>query len=1095
MERELKSKKRSPNEEHEGISSQTAPPSYHDFTKYYIREKGVNRHHINSFNYFVDVEIKNLLKANSYIDSDIDPTFYIKYTSIRVEPPSVEENMVKRYVTPEECRIRNLTYAGDILVSIEYTRGKDKIVANDILIGRIPIMHGSTLSLNAQKTNTTLSKQPPPNTKRIANPRTTRPKGECPYDIGGYFICKGIERILLMQEQLAKNRVLIETDFKGDLSAVVTSTSLERKSKTKVVLKKKLLYVSHNSLAEDIPLNIVLKSMGMTTDMEIEFLVGLPFPPVSIRTELEALSWIGARIKTRAGGTEEARIFVSDIILAHIPSTATNLREKCEYLATMGRMLVEESRGDAKDPSSNDKDFVGNKRVELAGQMLSLLFEDLLKRLNSEMKKAVDRVLCKRARAQELNALHFLVMNRNIITTGLLRAISTGSWSLKRFKMDRAGITQVLTKLSRLSAIGMCSRVSSQFEKTRKVSGPRALHCSQWGVFCPSDTPEGEACGLVKSLAVLAEISTPQKEQDLEKILSYLGVEDHQTMEAGAGSAKRCWLNGVTVGVCRNPQQIAEELRKLRRRNRLPKTVSIWTASELFISTEGGRLCRPLIIVENGAPKLTEHEMKLLMEGYKSVDDLVEDGKIEYIDQNEAKNVLVSVWRQEITEKTTHLEIDPSSVLGHVAGVIPYPHHNQSPRNTYQCAMGKQGVGVTGVDHKRRMDGVNFFLVSPQKPLVSTRAIELINYNELPAGQNLTVAVLSMSGYDIEDALVMNKASIDRGVGRVLLFKTHSLSLRVYPGGGADTIPESGVLAPASKVTEGTVFIERTTPLGAKAGAVYRGLDNASVEKAALMRTGDDLITVKTVIKEHRVPRIGDKYSSRHGQKGVIGLVLPKEDMPFNERGMVPDLVMNPHGFPSRMTVGKILELVTGKCISAGSNFLNEYSASAFGGVRPEDIAEELLALGFSESGKEELICGTSGKRIPVTVFFGPVFYQRLKHMVADKMHARARGPRAVLTRQPTEGRCRDGGFRLGEMERDCLIGYGASEVLIERLVVSSDKYVVHVCSACGLIVGGTGCNSCPTGEVQRLQLPYACKLLFQELMSMKIAPRIVLKK
>ncbi|KAI5190577.1 DNA-directed RNA polymerase III subunit RPC2 [Nematocida minor] len=1068
---------------------------YHIFTKRFLDEKGLNRHHVGSFNYFVEKEIKTVLQTNSFIDSDVDPSFYLKYTDIRVEPPSVEENMVKRYVTPEECRIRNLTYSGDIVVDVEYTRGKDVVSSKNVIVGKMPIMLGSRLSLRQKDF---LEKEIGVNThnlQRITNPIHARPKSECPYDIGGYFICKGMERVLLMQEQLAKNRILIETDFRGDLCAVVTSSSLERKSKTKVVLKKKLLYLAHNSLTEDIPLNIVMKGMGVTTDLEIEILIGQPTPAVAhIRTALEALAWIGSRIKTRQGGIDEARLLLCDIILAHIPGTGTDMRRKAEYLSIMARMLLDSSNGKSDD-LQNDKDFVGNKRIELAGQMLSLLFEDLLKRLNSEIKKALDRVLCKRARAQELDALHFLVMNRGMMTTGLLRAISTGSWSLKRFRMERAGITQVLTRLSRLSAIGMCSRVSSQFEKTRKVSGPRALHCSQWGVFCPADTPEGEACGLVKSLAMLTEITPNEEETEVITALSFLGVEDISAISSAELERTKCWVNGVPVGTCRNPNWAAREMRRLRRQGVIPSTVGIWVSDDLFISTETGRLTRPLIIVEEGRPMLTPQDLRLLHEGYKTVSDLLREGLIEYIDQNEAKNSLIALWDREITEETTHLEIDPSAILGHVAGVIPYPHHNQSPRNTYQCAMGKQGVGVTGVDQRRRMDGANFFMVNPQKPLAATRGMELIKYNDLPAGQNLTVAVMSMSGYDIEDALVLNKASIDRGVGRALLFKTHAISLRAYPGGTADTIVGDGIPSPGMKVSEGMTFIDRRTPMGGKAGAIYRGLDGASVDKTAIMRTGDDLITIKSVLKEHRIPRIGDKFSSRHGQKGVVGLILPQEDMPFNEMGISPDLVMNPHGFPSRMTVGKILELVTGKSISLGSKRLDQFAATAFGGVQAKDIAEELAALGYSETGKETLTCGTSGEQIPVRIFFGPVFYQRLKHMVTDKMHARARGPRAVLTRQPTEGRCRDGGFRLGEMERDCLIGYGASEILIERLVVSSDKFMAHICSGCKLIISPAGCTGCKKATVQKIQMPYACKLLFQELMAMKIAPRVILKE
>lgn len=1081
------------------------------FTQAFISQRGANRHHIDSFNYFVEKEMENVLRANSYIDSDIDPSFFLRYTSIRVAPPSIEENMVKRAVTVQECRLRNLTYAGDILVDIEYSRGKEVVVSRNVVIGRLPIMVCSALSIRSRKPQQGKSlsqrlfealKGSRTKLVKIQSPAYSRPPEECPHDFGGYFICKGVERVLLMQEQLAKNRILVEHDFRGDLCAAVTSSSLERKSKTKIVLKKGQLYLAHNSLSEDIPLYIAMKGMGVTTDLEVEALVGTHIPiSIRIRTQLEALVWIGSKIKTRSGGVKEARIFLCDILLAHVPGTGTDMRRKAEYLGVMARMLLEENEAQKnpaharRDKTENDKDFVGNKRIELVGQMLSLLFEDLLKKLNAEMKKALDRVLCKRARAQELDALHFLVMSRNIVTTGFLRAISTGTWALKRFRMERSGITQVLSRLSRLSAIGMCARVSSQFEKTRKISGPRALHCSQWGVFCPADTPEGEACGLVKSLATLAEVSTAEDPAPVLEALAYLGVEDYALLGLAAVNMCKCWVNGVVAGVCRDLESTAKVLRQMRRKGKLPAGVSIWTAKDLHISTEAGRLCRPLVVIEQEIPRLCGTHLAQLRDGYRTVHDFLSEGRIEYLDQNESRNALIATWKDEVTNATTHLEIDPSAILGYVAGVIPFPHHNQSPRNTYQCAMGKQGVGTTGLDIRKRMDGLNFFLCSTQRPLAGTGAMDLIGYRDLPAGQNLTIAVMSMTGYDIEDAIVMNKASIDRGVGRALVYKTHALSLRMYPGGGMDTVSDGGVPSPGQRVKEGVTFIDRVAPSGARAGAIYRGIDPAVVEKTALIRTGDDLVTVKSLLREHRVPQVGDKFSSRHGQKGVIGLVLPQEDMPFNEAGISPDLIMNPHGFPSRMTVGKVLELVTGKAIAAGSLGLDECTASAFEGVSAREIASELSSLGFSASGKELLTCGTSGKKIPVSVFFGPVFYQRLKHMVSDKMHARARGPRAVLTRQPTEGRCRDGGFRLGEMERDCLIGYGASEILIERLVISSDRFMVYVCNKCNLLASPTGCPACDESVVHKIQMPYACKLLFQELMSMRIAPRIILKE
>jgi len=408
--------------------------------------------------------------------------------------------------------------------------------------------------------------------------------------------------------------------------------------------------------------------------------------------------------------------------------------------------------------------------------------------------------------------------------------------------------------------------------------------------------------------------------------------------------------------------------------------------------------------------------------------------------------------------------------------------------------------------------------------MTKTKIIELIGFDKLGAGQNACIAVMSYSGYDIEDAVVVNKASIDRGFGRCIILKKNKTVLKQYPNGTEDllnplnmketdsnfqkyqSLDSDGLAAPQSVIRKGDHYISMSVPTNTSEDlaslrstgqsvmkpttVTWKGPNDVAVDKV-LLTSGEDQTIIKTLFRETRRPELGDKFSSRHGQKGVVGLIAEQVDMPFTQSGICPDLIMNPHGYPSRMTVGKLLELVCGKAALLEGRFGD---ATIFGGDPIEEISKVLVSKGFNYAGKDILTSGITGETLQAFIYFGPVYYQKLKHMVADKMHARSRGPRQGLTRQPTEGRSREGGLRLGEMERDCLIGYGASQLLVERLMLSSDVFLAHVCKECGLLGYEGWCQFCRTGDnIAPIKIPYASKLLFQELQSMNVVPRIKL--
>lgn len=1105
----------------------------------FLKVKGLVKQHLDSFNYFVDRDLKKIIKSNELVLSDIVPDFYLKYTDIRVgyKSHARPEDPIEVPFSPHECRLRDITYSAPIYVDVEYTRGRKIIMHRDLEIGRMPIMLRSN--------------------KCVLNGKSEEEMAllsECPLDPGGYFIVNGTEKVILIQEQLSKNRIIVESDQKkGIVQASVTSSSHERKSKTYVVTKNNKIYLKHNSISEEVPIVIALKAAGIISDLEILqlvcgtnqryqelFAINFEDPmKLKILTQKEALTYIGDRVKSfrRFGAPkltklEEGVEAIANTVVGHITARDGNdLKEKGLYMAIMARRVVM-----AMDNSKlvDDIDYVGNKRLELAGQLMSLLFEDLFKKFNSDFKLNIDKILKKPNRAKEFDALLTINVYSSHITNGLNTAISTGNWSLKRFKMERAGVTHVLSRLSYISALGMMTRISSQFEKSRKVSGPRALQPSQFGMLCTADTPEGEACGLVKNLALMTHITTDDEENPVKQVCYHLGVENIKFLDFSSIHLSKGYsvhLNGTIIGLTKMPKRFLRLFRKLRRTGKISPFISIYTnsyQSAIHIATDGGRVCRPLIIVENGKSKVEEDHLRKLKNGTWEFDDFLKHGLVEYLDVNEENDSLIALYESYIESETTHLEIEPFTVLGAVAGLIPYPHHNQSPRNTYQCAMGKQAIGAIGYNQFRRIDTLLYLMVYPQQPMVKTKTIELIDYDKLPAGQNATVAVMSYSGYDIEDALVLNKSSLDRGFGRCQVLRKHTEVLKKYANHTKDIVSGMKIDSETGKplwehesigpdglgevglpVESGQVYVNKCIPSNAsdsmfnsnpnmpnqalashrETPVYYRAPEPSYIDQVMMSVGSNDQALLKVLLRQTRRPELGDKFSSRHGQKGVCGIIVQQEDLPFNDDGISPDIIMNPHGFPSRMTVGKMIELISGKAGVLNGSL--EYG-TCFGGSKLEEMSQILVNKGFNYSGKDMLYSGITGECLQAYIFFGPIYYQKLKHMVLDKMHARARGPRAVLTRQPTEGRSRDGGLRLGEMERDCVIAYGASQLLLERLMLSSDAFDVDVCNNCGLMGFHGWCNNCKNSEkVIGMKIPYAAKLLFQELISMNIAPKL----
>jgi DNA-directed RNA polymerase III subunit RPC2 len=1103
-----------------------------------IGMKGILNHHIASFDHLIGVEMKKILlnDSNREIKSSIDPDFAIRYTNIRVMNPQeiVAKGQQPKNVTPHECRLRDVTYRGDMIVDVEYS-SRDKHVPRrmaveaDIKIGTVPIMLRSrTCNLYGKRS------------EELAQMR------ECPLDPGGYFIIKGVEKVCLVQEQQSKNRVIIEADDHGNILAHVQSKTHYSISKCSVMSKKGKVVMSHRSFTEDIPIVIVLKALGMESDQSIAQHIGsgpavekILFPcfeqaiKCGIQTQNEALSFIGERRKESGWEVEEtmhkqqaqkskadkAAEFLGNVLLCHIREGEVgkdwNFYHKALYVCFMVRRMIE-----AMTDSSmlDDRDFYGNKRFETTGTLMALLFEDLLKQFNRVVKTAMDQQLSKKDSTKPFNVKQLMESKVEVIQNGMQMAISSGRWELKRFNMSRQGISQVLSRLSYIACLGMMTRLASSFEKTRKISGPRSLQPSQWGMVCPCDTPEGESCGLVKNFALLSQVTLDVEDTLVRNAVHAFGVEEIDSIGPYEFlEFHTVFLNGTLIGVHRYPNVLSQRIRALRRCGRLHPHVSIFVQDRqkcVHISCDGGRIVRLYIVVRRGTAAVTSQHLEDLRVGLKSINDFLAEGLVEFLDVNEANDCLIAVYPSDIAAHTTHLEIEPFSLLGIVAGIIPYPHHNQSARNTFQSAMGKQAMGSIAFNQQIRVDTVLLLGCYPQRPLCRTQAMNLTHYEKLGAGINAMVCVMSYSGYDIEDAQIYNRTSLDRGYGRCIVLRKHEVELQKHSFGydfvGAPEkkndpkyryLNSDGIVSVGAHVKPFDVLVNKYQPvmngIPRQAPLVYKSPQSAVVDHVVITPPGDadrasDVeVKIRVITREVRPPEPGDKFSSRHGQKGVVGLITDAVNLPFNEQGMVPDMIMNPHGFPSRMTVGKLIELMSGKAGVISGNFGD---GTAFGGDKTEDLSELLVRHGYNYQGKDTFYSGITGEIMNAFVFFGPIYYQRLKHMVTDKMHARASGPRSLLTRQPTEGRARSGGLRVGEMERDCMVGYGASMLLNERLLKSSDLFVADICRLCGFLGYKGFCPYCrKRGCVSKVNIPYAFKLLLQELQGMGISTRLVL--
>ena len=978
------------------------------------------------------------------------------------------------------------------------------------------------------------------------------------------------------------------------------------------------IVVNIPNVRKEVPLFIVFRALGIISDKDIiemclldldkyEDLVDLFIPSVhdagSIFTQRTALAYIATLTKGKTD-IDFALEMMTDYFLPHIGET--NYREKAFYLGHMVFRMLSVQTG-MEIPT--DRDNFKYKRIELVGTLIDGLFREYYNIQQKQIYVAFEKKLYFKKQDYQYNLYNLIYDNyRDIfrersLEVGFKKAFK-GNWGAFSHT-KRLGVVQDLNRLSFNTMMSHLRKTNLPMDASLKVVGPRLLHNSQWGFIDPMDTPDGGNIGFHKNLSIGCTVSRGFSRNSLvlwlrEKISMKL-VEDCQPRELA--SMTKIIVNGFWAGSVDDPIETVDKIRLYRRNALIPIYTSVTfeiKSNTVFIFTDGGRLCRPIFYTEEKKISYDKKEiMSKLLKGNFSWENLItgfnqkrstitfipsagkiyelhelyeginsesnpaklerfhrEKAIIDYIDSSETENSLIAITPDDtrITKTATHCEIHESLLFGVMCNQITFPETNPLPRNLFSCGQSKQACSLYHTNFRVRMDKTAVVLNYGQIPLVKSRYGEYINNEENPYGENAIVAIMCYTGYNVEDAVLINEASIQRGMFRTTYYTTYESHeetskkgevevnkrftniekspsvVGIKPGFDYSHLDDSGL------VREGTIMNDKVIVIGLTSNNTENESSridmSKSTKKGQLGVVDKTFITegeegeriAKVRICEQRQPAMGDKFASRVGQKGTIGLIIPERDMPFTREGIRPDIIINPHALPSRMTIGQLVESITGKACAIYGGFAD---CTAFNqrGSKIGIFGNMLKNSGFHSSGNEILYNGMTGEQIETEIFMGPTYYMRLKHMVKDKINYRARGPNTALTKQPVSGRANDGGLRIGEMERDSLISHGISAFLTESMMERSDKYYMSVCNKTGMLAiynpaknlfispmadgplkfsGNLGEDISEDGgarieHITRfgrsfsvISVPYTMKLLIQELQCMNIQLRII---
>jgi DNA-directed RNA polymerase II subunit RPB2 len=1239
-------------------------------------------HHLDSYRNFVKIKIPEIIKLNNPITmiklDDINKNMIVKVEvfvggeegdNIYVDRPISFENGAPKLITPNDARMRNLTYETHIFAKIIVKITDDKNVVNNIefnniAIGSIPIMLHSDICLLKNNGSDIL-----------------KLLGECPYDTGGYFIIDGKEKVIIAQENIVTNKLFTSKlkdddingfSYKGVIRCVSDKGSVKpfniefyyvdtptlknglyRQDDVdiKYMTGKQYRYgsilASLPSFSEKIPLFILFRALGIETDKEIynyifgdeldsnekEYFDNFIRPSIIssfytfkdekiyVYTQNDALNYLKHRVKY--GSIEH----VKSVIMTEIFPNIDELDNKGKYLGYLILQFIKTVIGTI--PLS-DRDSYIYKRVDISGFKLTELFQESYIKLRDNIRIKIDNEYYYGSYKEKGNYTN-IVNNNNIykivdslIITQTFGKSLKGRWGLINNSDPELGIVQDLSRISYIGYLSHLRRVNIPIDRSVKITSPHRLHSQQWGMMCPFESPDGASIGYLKNLSLLTKITAGLNVNNIKKCLLDIGIIALNKFNLLINkNITRVFLNGTLFGYTGDPIFVTRLLKAYRRNGLINILISIsWNipSNEIRIFTEAGRPCRPLLILrktktdENeiiayqnnctnwfdmlngkfnkladedknddyyyrdiynnpiktddsstieklggaifniggGGKKKNDSDTSLTEHNdnyrkiYKNIlKELEENGAcIEYLDNEETDTVLIAMNKEEITSYHTHLEIHPSTIFSVVTCNIPMCNHNQAARNVFHAAQSKQAIGIYATNFNKRFDTMSYVLHYPQRAIINTRIAQYTSSDYMANGYNTIVAIMTYSGFNQEDSIMINKGAINRGLNYLSYYKSITATSKIVSAyeriifgnpikikdklGKYDElvgiknkdysyIDDNGFIKKGTYIPQGQeviivgmlnvkeIYYEHKEGVFTiqKKKTIYKDVsistDNSLYGKVddvyiSNKLSGEDSIICKVKFLKIKKPEFGDKHASRHGQKGVIGMIIPEENMPYTKDGVKPDIIINPHAIPSRMTIGHLVECIFAKlCCIEG--ILGD--ATVFIPIDNESIYKRLEDNAFNKHGNEILYNGFTGKQIETEIFIGPTYYFRLKHMVAEKINSRGTGKVTGLTRQPTEGRRNGGGLRIGEMERDTLLSHGISMFLQESMMERSDKYAWAACKNCGTLVALNiasninECKNCNNDDISIVRTPYAFKLLIQEFEAMGVQLRI----
>ena len=1114
----------------------------------------------------------------------------INFDNFQIFRPQIHENNgATKLMFPQEARLRNFTYSStmtvDINIKIIKRKGENLKATETIFkklknihIGKIPIMLKSQICLLKHYSN--------------MNSNITGECRFCPggyFIINGSEKTvlaqeRAAENRVMCFNTKKNNNKWIWT---AEIKSVPDFKSISPKQINMMIASRNNgnghpIYIQIPRIRQPIPIFVLFRALGVISDQEICKLVLLDLNKETSHkllfslkasvvesntcvTQEDALTYMTSYAMytpinmTKEEGARKKREFTVNILENDLFPHCHTKVQKIYFLGYMLNKLLLTSNGLRK---IDDRDSYQNKRIDLAGVLLNNLFRNYFNKLVKDMQKqTINEIKTGSWRSSEnykniINHTNiYKIIKSATIENGINRALATGDFGIKNTNSNKVGVAQVLNRLTYISSLSHLRRVNTPIDKSGKLIPPRKLHNTQWGYICPAESPEGGSVGVVKNLSYMAHVTIETNTRPVHDILknkiNHLSENMNEVNSEELFGKVKVIVNGCWVGTTDEPFELYSYLKD----KKYKAIINIYTSivfdiknKEIVICNDAGRLTRPVFKVKNNELLITKDIMLMIQKKQVKWDDLLvnhkfEDSIIEYIDSVEQNSSLISINKKRLIDakesminksssniyRYTHCELHPSTIFGILASCIPFPEHNQSPRNTYQCAMGKQSMGMYVSNFRNRMDKTAYVQTYTMRPLVDTRVMNFISLNKIPSGSMVIVAIMTHSGYNQEDSLIFNRDSLDRGLFSATVYSTEKDEDKKIHGdeeirckadktktknmkfANYDKLNSKGVIPENTFLENRDIIIGKIVPIKENKNdhtkvikyrdqsRVFRTKEDCYVDRNYINRNGDGYTFAKIRTRKYRIPQIGDKFSSRHGQKGTIGLVLDACDMPTTEDGVRPDLIVNPHAIPSRMTIAQLKETLLGKVLLELGLFGD---GTSFGEYPVKDICEELQKVGYEKNGNEVLYNGMTGEQIPTSIFIGPVFYQRLKHMVADKQHSRNIGPMVVLTRQPAEGRAREGGLRFGEMERDCMVSHGAARFTKDRTYHCSDSYEIYVCDRCGLTAIFNDeknihqCKTCNNyTHFSRVCVPYAFKLLSQELITMNVAPRIITEK